>query len=226
MLFSEAINVLAALNFKSKWLRGNCLLLQNWYHLQTHQETFLGFITELIRQTQASSVPIDAFLFLFLRRGSMNRLAYNFWNFNKNYTMALSSHNIFLPLWNLFHFTLHLYKDPNNTARISTKPRASWQMFNSKKHQLFTFQPSEKPGVCLHAEKQNIRGIKQNSCWLQSQDFKFTLVSDILAVHCYLLLWRYYLWCNRIKNISVCVGMLAFEEKEALRLFLFLFLLI
>lgn len=129
---------------------------------------------------------------------------------------ALSS----LPLWNLFHFNVQLYKEPTNTARISTKPRASWQMFNSKKHQLVTFQPSEKPGVCLNTEKQNVRGIKQNICWFQSQDFKFTLVSDRLAVHCYLLLWRYYLWCDRVKkNISVCVGMLAFEEKEALRVF-------
>lgn len=153
MHFIEAINVLAALHFKSRRLRGNCLSLQNWYHLQTHQETL--FETELIRPTQASSVPIDAFLFL--RRGSMNRLAYNFWNFNKNYTNGTKQSQRFLPLWNLFHFNVQLYKEPTNTARISTKPRASWQMFNSKKHQLVTFQPSEKPGVLTYWEAEHKR---------------------------------------------------------------------
>lgn len=93
MLFSEPLNVLAALHFKSRWLRGNCLSLQNWYHLQTHQETL--FETELIRPTQASSVPIDA---LFLRRGSMNRLAYNFWNFNKNDTNGTKQSAIVKPV--------------------------------------------------------------------------------------------------------------------------------
>lgn len=85
MLFSEPLNVLAALHFKSRWL--------NWYHLQTHQETL--FETELIRPTQASSVPIDA---LFLRRGSMNRLAYNFWNFNKNDTNGTKQSAIVKPV--------------------------------------------------------------------------------------------------------------------------------